>query len=145
MQCLVNPRLLDLRSQSPNPLDFTVTKVHVEILRQGLDPVILAFNSLQNLCLPMYPSLDLLPGQTALPDDLLSGQIKDHPCADKSLSKPASPPLTDAKIHQFEVLRQELRVRKAYHGQPSAFGVVSSLVDPELLTLVCSFNETVLD
>lgn len=99
------PRLFELRDQSPNPLDFTLPKVHIEILRQGLDPVILTFNNMQNLCLPMHPLLNLFPGQNALPDNLLLGRIKDHPRADKHLSKPANPPLTNAKVHEFEILR----------------------------------------
>lgn len=53
--------LLELRSQSPNPMGLTLAKMHIKVPGQSLDPILFVAKHLKNLRLAADPPLNLFP------------------------------------------------------------------------------------
>lgn len=119
--------------------------MHIEVLGQGLDPVFFVLHHLQDLRLPAHPFLDFFARHDALAYDFFPTFVHEESHTDKSLGEPAGPVLADGEVHDSEVLRQELLFGKADLGQPGALGVVSCLVDPDLLGWIREFDDVFLD
>ena len=140
-----NPILFDLRHQALDSLSLVFTKTHAKPPGQSLDPVIFAFHSLENFRLPVYPSLHLVSKHGILPLDLLTVFTHDHQAAHKHLDKPATRILARKKVHQSEILSQELGLGKANVGHPFALRGIPDLIDPDTLGLVGKSGESISD
>lgn len=119
--------------------------MHIEVFGQSLDPVFFILHHLQDLRLPAHSLLDFFACHDALPYNLFSAIVHEESHTNKPLGEPAGPVLADIEVHDCKILRQELLLGKGDLGQPTALGVVSCLVDPDLLCWIGEFNEVFFD
>lgn len=111
-------------------------KLHVEILGQCTDSILLRFQLLQRLGLPMKHSLNFSPSQDVDPNRIKVLLIQDDSGTRQFLREQHCATLARKKVDHGEILEEEFNLRERVLRDPRVVRVLPSLIDPDLLGLI---------